>query len=97
MGEEEERFPWKCCLWLGSGSHHMIATRRLNLFSSSFQSHREISTGLLAPGESWFCITYNHMWPFVILFYLLADRIQLLMFNLIKNFPLHLPPYQAFQ
>lgn len=97
VGEEEERFPWKCCLWLGSGSHHMIATRRLNLFSSSFQSHREINTGLLAPGESWFCITYNHTWPFVILFYLLADRIQLLTFNLIKNFPLHLPPYQASQ
>lgn len=97
VGEEEEKFPWKCCLWLGSGSRHMISTRRLNLFSSSFQSHGEINAGLLAPGEFWFCITYNCMWPFVILFHLLADRIQLLMFNLIKNFALHLPPYQASQ
>lgn len=93
----EDKFPWKCCLWLGLGSHHLISTRRLNIFPSSFQSHGEINTGFLAPGESWFCITYDHMWPFVILFRLLRDRIQLLMFNLIKNFALHLPPYQASQ
>ena len=75
VGEEEEKFPWKCDLWLGSGSHHMISTRGLNLFSSFFQRHREINRGLLVPGESRFSNTYNHMWPFIILYHLLAGRI----------------------
>ena len=35
----------------GSESHHMISTRRLNLFSSCFQSHRETNTRLLVPGS----------------------------------------------
>lgn len=34
----------------GSGSHHMISTRRLNLFSSYFQS-TETNTRLLVPGS----------------------------------------------
>lgn len=35
----------------GSESHHMISTRRLNLFSSCFQSHRETNTRLLVPAS----------------------------------------------
>lgn len=46
----------------------------LIFFSSSFHSHKEIKTGLLVSGESWICIIFNHMGPFVIVFCLLATE-----------------------